>query len=161
MVCAPQCKTCKTTNFTCTSCNDMGTPTKPVFMYLFANSCVERCPYLNFYQNFDNRSCDKCKPECKICVRAIDDCIVCNEGSVIAGRQCLNSCPEKSYITIIGTCFGCDPSCQKCYGAMNSMCTQCTTGNYLTDTTCENRCNPPLYPDSTTGTCKQCQYYCN
>ena len=122
MVCAPQCATCKDTNFTCTSCRDLGTPGAPIYMYLFEDKCVDRCPYQNYYQNFNTRTCDRCKAECKICVNAINDCIVCNTGSVISGRECLNSCPERSYITIIGTCFACDPQCKVCYGAMNSMC---------------------------------------
>jgi hypothetical protein len=73
-----------------------------------------------------------CKAECKICVNAINDCIVCNQGSVISGRECLNSCPEGYYITVIGTCFKCDAACTRCYGSQNSMCTECVDGQYLT-----------------------------
>ena len=90
MKCSPACATCVTNNYTCTSCQDVG----GVAMYLFGSTCVTRCPYLNYFQNSTiPRTCTPCKPECKICVSAIDDCIVCNAGSVISGRQCLNSCP--------------------------------------------------------------------
>jgi|LauGreDrversion4_2_1035121.scaffolds.fasta_scaffold77767_3 hypothetical protein len=128
MLCAPACKTCVNNNYTCTSCKDVTANGVTTFKYLYGNTCVDRCPYLQFYQNHANRSCDPCNAACMICVSAFDDCIVCNKGSVISGRSCLNSCPAKSYITEIGTCFPCDPSCQICRGAMNSMCSECVSG---------------------------------
>lgn len=128
MICSPACKTCFNNNYTCTSCKDVTANGVTTYKYLFGNTCVDRCPYLQVFQNHNNRSCDRCNSACKICVGAIDDCIVCNEGSVISGRSCLNSCPAKSYITVIGTCFPCDPACNICTGAMNSMCSECVAG---------------------------------
>jgi proprotein convertase subtilisin/kexin type 5 len=101
MVCSPACGTCVTNNYTCITCKDIGS----VKHYKFGNTCVTRCPYLNYFQNEPARRCEACKPACKICINAIDDCIVCNPGSVISGRECLNSCPLGYYITVIGTCF--------------------------------------------------------
>jgi len=98
-----------------------------------------------------------------VCISAKDDCIVCNPGSVISGRSCLNSCPVGSYITPIGTCFSCDESCAICSGALNSMCSKCNPGYYQTDSTCTDTCMDPLFADNSTGTgmCAECQYYCN
>lgn len=96
-----------------------------------------------------------------ICVNAIDDCIVCNTGSVISGRECLNSCPPGYYITVIGTCFACDSTCARCYGAQNSMCYECVSGQYLTDTTCDSKCSSPLFADNPTKQCLNCPYYCD
>lgn len=41
------------------------------------------------------------------------------------------------------------------------MCSECVDGQFLTQTTCEPRCNPPLFPDTPTKSCKACPYYCN
>ncbi|TNV75036.1 hypothetical protein FGO68_gene6423 [Halteria grandinella] len=157
MMCSPACKTCVTNNYTCTSCNDIGA-TK---YYLYESTCVTRCPYIGYFQNQPARTCVPCKSACKICVNAFDDCIVCNPGSVISGRECLNSCPEGYYITVIGTCFQCDPACSRCQGSQNSMCSECVPGQYLTQTTCESKCNNPLFPDNPTKSCLACPYYCN
>lgn len=159
MQCAPACKTCVTNNYTCTSCQ----PVNGVNYYLFNRTCVTRCPYKGYYQNLTALTCGACSPACMVCVSNSTDCIVCTPGSVISGRECLNTCPPGSYITQIGTCFACDPACSSCYGSLNSQCYVCSPGYYLTTSTCDTTCQDPLFADNSTGTgtCSACSYYCN
>eukprot|EP00347_Sterkiella_histriomuscorum_P014884 403359155 len=153
MKCQSNCLECVTNNYTCTKCDST------TFMY--NSACVTQCPYIGYYNNVLTRNCDPCNSACSVCINSVSDCVSCKPGSFYSNRKCVNSCPVREYQTQYGFCYPCDPSCDVCFGAINTMCSKCMTGYYLLDTSCLSSCPPPYYADLVSKTCEQCKYFCD
>lgn len=80
--CALPCKSCVTTESTCTSCH--ATEQSPEFGLvpnLFEDKCIDVCPktYVSMRDLENSGFCTKCKLPCATCENRPENCVTCDE----------------------------------------------------------------------------------
>ena len=145
--CHFSCATCSGNPGRCTSCKK-GT-------FLNNATCVSSCG-TGYFINTTNQTCGKCSPNCLQCKDGTrnDVCVRCPRQQLLAGGQCVESCPSgTAQISTIcladcpqstykkgNQCEKCPSSCATCKGTASEsgvLCTSCRTGSSLDN---EGRC---------------------
>lgn len=120
--------------------------------YMYQGNCLDVCPD-GYYGASGNRTCTKCPPNCKTCNTATecktcsanyylngDDWCVCTAGWFIkddVNFECTTDCGVYLYgDDSTYTCADCAAECKICSGSLNTECSSCRPGSYLTGFTC-------------------------
>lgn len=171
--CSSTCNACSGTSSGCYSCK---VPSSAPFLSDY--SCVETCPtgYFLMTADADNRACIKCNYYCDECV-SNDKCTKCkfnsstNSNYLKWGGDCVSTCPSDT-VAVDSICKSnsCTAPCGEC--SKTDYCLSCSGSSYpvlLSDTgTCYpgasngvDSCAQGYYQDTSTNTCKKCNYICN
>jgi proprotein convertase subtilisin/kexin type 5 len=139
----------------CTDCN-------PNFFLLSANhSCLSSCP-ASFYPNRVIAECLPCHASCSSCEGpGAASCLTCMTGLVSYMGECLNTCPNQTYESMVGNhrvCRPCHASCASCL--KSDRCTRCPHGSVLSEQTCHSSCSLGSYLDSESNSCFSCHKSC-
>ena len=121
----------------------------------------------NYYQS--GTSCLQCDQLCATCSGAGSTaCDTCASGKYLVegASTCVSACSDyaSNYYLDGTTCKQCDPLCDTCTGAGNSLCSLCATNIYAvesTSTTCVATCTDHAANFFLDGSvCKQCDVAC-
>lgn len=120
--------TCEFCPFGCLECESISQCNKCLPNFIFHElSCLKSCP-IRFTENFNEKTCDKCKENCTQCLFETGDCYACEEGSFLYEGNCIKKCPSKTYLnSILGTCVKCKANCEVCD---EEGCQKCIEGYY-------------------------------
>ncbi|XP_069891868.1 proprotein convertase subtilisin/kexin type 5 isoform X2 [Dipodomys merriami] len=145
--CAEGCGSCSTAD-RCATCRVQ--PDLPLFLH--EGRCYSRCPE-RFYAT--GGLCEPCSSPCRTCEGNATDCQTCEEGFVLAGRECREACPEK-HVAVDGVCKRCPEMCQECLHERT--CKECMPDFFLHEDTCHQSCPQGSY--SHAGQCITCHEDC-
>lgn len=165
--CGPLCATCANTPNFCTSCNNGS------YLYMSAvnQTCLYSCPEGTLT---DGKNCQPCDSSCTACGGSTSYCLKCSgtlilyRGSCLQncigiittspkGRECIDSCPEGSFLVSNTTCSPCSSQCATCdVTALN--CTSCKSGVLADFGVCVNTCQTNQFIFG--GACYNCSGNC-
>lgn len=74
--------------------------------------------------------CDKCLPKCATCREGKDLCSTCAGNLILAGADCLESCPV-GYYKNGASCALCNINCDTCTGPNSGQCLSCIEKRYV------------------------------
>lgn len=85
-------------------------------------------------------SCKDCSSECLTCENIYTHCLTCKDTNLyINNGACVTTCPDHFFNDVkdsVKVCTACDVSCKTCTSALNSACTSCADGYYMSNSMC-------------------------
>ncbi|XP_073717143.1 extracellular matrix organizing protein FRAS1 [Misgurnus anguillicaudatus] len=129
-------------------------------MFLLGDHCVPQCPS-KYYRR--HGSCKKCHSSCEECSGdGPISCTSCLAPAVLApSGLCITHCPVGYYADEHRVCQMCDSQCLSCETA--GVCTSCRDpAKVLLFGECQyESCAQQYYLNTTTRTCRECDWSCN
>lgn len=163
-----KCKECDSLTKFCQTCSNAVDCKSCIDGYfLIGKVCVDACtgPY---YNDTATRTCKKCSNVCPTCFGpSTAECNSCTTYNSIAyylhepTYACLTICPS-GYARSAEADHKCLP-CQDCLTCdinLNTKCTSCAPGTFLTLGLCKTTCPDGTYRNTTTNKCENCNVAC-
>ncbi|KAJ8941052.1 hypothetical protein NQ318_006826 [Aromia moschata] len=122
--------------------------------------CLQQCPE-GYYENFADKTCIPCQPNCAGCQDHPDHCTSCDHHLLLYQNRCLASCPTNTYETDDYGCAGCHESCETCTGSNSSQCISCLSGHFWHEGRCVKECPAHHYADTHQRECIECPPGCS
>ncbi|XP_072380228.1 furin-like protease 2 isoform X2 [Diabrotica undecimpunctata] len=122
--------------------------------------CLQQCPE-GYYENFADRTCIPCQPNCAGCQDRPDHCTSCDHHLLLFQNRCLASCPLSTFETDDYGCASCHESCETCTGSNSSQCISCPSGRFWHEGRCIKECPAHHYADSQRKECIECPPGCS
>ncbi|XP_056639377.1 furin-like protease 2 isoform X2 [Diorhabda sublineata] len=122
--------------------------------------CLQQCPE-GYYENFADKTCIPCQPNCAGCQDRPDHCTSCDHHLLLFQNKCLASCPLSTYETDDYGCASCHESCETCSGSNSSQCVSCPYGRYWHEGRCVKECPAHHYADVQQKECIECPPGCS
>lgn len=103
----------------------------------------------------------ECYEGCSECTSlGKNGCTDCEEDYFFFEGQCLDKCPEGTYlIADEAICSACPPECELCRSELE--CTKCSNSFYLLDNACVSKCPLGTYGNGVVGECSACHDACS
>ncbi|CAN9512669.1 unnamed protein product [Ophioblennius macclurei] len=128
--------------------------------WLLGDHCVAQCPPGHYSWH---GACIKCHPSCEACVGPGPlSCTSCPSNSVLSpSGLCTPTCPPGYYDNSQRICQACDNQCLTC--DMATVCTSCRDpSKVLLFGECQyDSCAHQYYLNTTTRSCRECDWSCN
>lgn len=122
--------------------------------------CLQQCPE-GYYENFADKTCIPCQPNCAGCQDRPDHCTSCDHHLLLFQNKCLASCPLSTYETDDYGCVSCHESCETCSGSNSSQCVSCPYGRFWHEGRCAKECPAHHYADAPQKECIECPPGCS
>ncbi|XP_060524028.1 furin-like protease 2 [Cylas formicarius] len=122
--------------------------------------CLQQCPE-GYYENFADRTCIPCQPNCAGCQDRPDHCTSCDHHLLLYQSKCLAACPINTHETEDYRCEPCHKSCETCSGANSSQCVSCPFGRLWHEGRCGKDCPAHHYADVHQRECVECPPGCS
>ncbi|KAJ8965046.1 hypothetical protein NQ314_004447, partial [Rhamnusium bicolor] len=122
--------------------------------------CLQQCP-AGYYENFADKTCIPCQPNCAGCQDRPDHCTSCDHHLLLYQNRCLAACPTNTYETEDYGCTGCHESCETCKGSNSSQCISCLSGHFWHEGRCVKECPAHHYADTHQRECIECPPGCS
>lgn len=89
-----------------------------------------------------------------------DDCLLCNDETVLYNKQCVTKCPSGTYMSSDRQCKECFIKCNSCSLGNNGNCYDCKSPYVFNQGYCLNNCPENTYPSSSSkGLICKSNYY--
>ncbi|XP_074038039.1 furin-like protease 2 isoform X2 [Leptinotarsa decemlineata] len=122
--------------------------------------CLQQCPE-GYYENFAEKTCIPCQPNCVGCQDRPDHCTSCDHHLLLYQNKCLAFCPSNTYETDDYSCTSCHESCETCSGSNSSQCISCPYNTLWHEGRCIKECPAHHYADVEQRECIECPPGCS
>ncbi|KAG5898892.1 hypothetical protein JTB14_003286 [Gonioctena quinquepunctata] len=122
--------------------------------------CLQQCPE-GYYENFADKTCIPCQPNCVGCQDRPDRCTSCDHHLLLYQSKCLAFCTPNTYETEDNSCASCHETCETCSGSNSSQCISCPYGTFWHEGRCIKECPGHHFAEVQQRECIECPPGCS
>ncbi|KAL4499149.1 hypothetical protein ABPG72_017051 [Tetrahymena utriculariae] len=149
----------------CEACDQKGICTQCQQNFMFQesdNTCRKYSECSDgHYSDSEQQKCLKCHSQCKTCTGPqINQCLSCQNGKYLYNSNCVEQCPDGSFLNKQRECQQCNSTCQTCSDDRVYSCLTCPQQLVFQEGYCLLECTSGYYFQMSNRSCFQCSSKC-